>query len=349
MAEADPAPAPRDRRGKERPRIWFKFFAVLIPSLAGFTALTATMLHQERLVVSFSPFAVRFQSPPIYLQEEGHELSGHRYIYDKLLGWKNIPNWSATTRGRPLNINSRGLRDREYPYAKPAGTQRILVLGDSFTWGYGVGDSEIFTEVLEAKLASERLPWEVINTGVSGWGTDQELLFLKSEGHKYSPDIVILALYLGNDWANNTALTQYGFGKPCFADTNLSRVIPPTLQPQSGSEFMKDPKPVEMTMALIHGVNEICQANHASLMLVLFGAYGATPNSAARPFSQSLMPVLARDLKDRNILILDLDRSFAASRIPPEVLFAGNIQSHWNARGHAIVADLILRHLANQL
>ena len=68
---------------------------------------------------------------PTYVQEEGHELTGHRYLFDETYGWQNIPNWKATTIGKPLSINSQGLRDREFDYAKPPGRKRILVLGDS--------------------------------------------------------------------------------------------------------------------------------------------------------------------------------------------------------------------------
>ena len=78
----------------------------------------------------------------IYLQEPGHEKTGHRYLYDPELGWRNIPGWRATTYDRPLVINSKGLRDREYPYEKSDGTRRILVLGDSYAWGYGVRGKE---------------------------------------------------------------------------------------------------------------------------------------------------------------------------------------------------------------
>ena len=49
----------------------------------------------------------------IYVKEKGHEHSGHLYLYDETRGWRNVPNWSATTRGFPLSINSHGLRDRE--------------------------------------------------------------------------------------------------------------------------------------------------------------------------------------------------------------------------------------------
>ena len=65
-----------------------------------------------------------------------------------------------------MRINSRGLRDREYPYAKPAGRKRCLLLGDSYVFGWGVEANETAAKVMEARLAGV----EVINGGCPGWG-----------------------------------------------------------------------------------------------------------------------------------------------------------------------------------
>lgn len=100
-----------------------------------------------------------------------------------------------------FTTNSKGLRDKEYDYRKPPGVQRILILGDSFTWGFGVNDDEIYTEILESMLDST----EVINFGVTGFNIAQEFLYLKKEGIKYEPDIVIVGLAL-NDFFDKDLL-----------------------------------------------------------------------------------------------------------------------------------------------
>ena len=124
------------------------------------------------LVVAAPWLRDRLAPAAIYVQEPGHEITGHRYLYDKTLGWRNIPDWSATTYGHKLTINSLGMRDREYERQKPAGRKRILVLGGSYTWGYGVADGENYTDVLESLLDRENGDdYQVLNTGVSGWGT----------------------------------------------------------------------------------------------------------------------------------------------------------------------------------
>ena len=89
-------------------------------------------------------------------------------------------------------INSHGLRDPERGYETPAGTARILALGDSFVEGYSVSLPETATQVLESALGRAGCPAEVINGGTAGYSTDQELLFYETEGHRYKPRVVVL-------------------------------------------------------------------------------------------------------------------------------------------------------------
>lgn len=124
----------------------------------------------------------------------------------------------------PITINSQGLRDVERSgYAKPANTFRILLLGDSYVEGLRVPLEQTFGKVLERELnaaAPAGLRFEVVSAGVSGWGTDQELLWLRNEGLKYQPDLVLLAFFPGNDFQNNSeALEAANMGsvqKPFF-------------------------------------------------------------------------------------------------------------------------------------
>jgi len=99
--------------------------------------------------------------------------------------------------------NSRGFRDRrEFGYDKPAGTLRVLSLGDSHTQGYEVRQEATFSAVLERYLARRGAGAEVLNAGVSGFSTAEALAFLENEGHKYRPDVVVLGFY-ANDYEDN--------------------------------------------------------------------------------------------------------------------------------------------------
>lgn len=118
-----------------------------------------------------------------------------------------IPNttfWHTSIDGTwEFRANSQGFRDdEEYRYAKPATRLRVLVLGDSHTQGWEVRQSATFSSVLENQLRASGLDAEVLNTGISGFGTAEELMFLKHEGMKYRPDAVVVAFY-GNDFEDN--------------------------------------------------------------------------------------------------------------------------------------------------
>lgn len=142
--------------------------------------------------------------------------------YHPTLGWEKTPGKEGHFRRGDAwiqeTINSKGLRDREYPYAKPENTFRILVLGDSFTEGYDVDIEHLFTEILEMELnrSSNATRFEVINAGTGGYSTDQEYLYFVTEGFQYQPDIVILMMYPTNDVYYNIQPKYGNYFKPLF-------------------------------------------------------------------------------------------------------------------------------------
>ena len=134
--------------------------------------------------------------------------------FDPLLGWALKPGSHAVSHriGEiEYRINSKGLRDDEHEYEKAAGKKRIVIIGDSRTFGYGVRIEKHFTRLLEGYCTET----EVINFGVPGYGVDQELLALKAEGFKYDPDLVIAYVaHYGNHRHMHT--TRWGKNKPKF-------------------------------------------------------------------------------------------------------------------------------------
>jgi hypothetical protein len=125
----------------------------------------------------------------------------------------------------PVQINRHGLRDVEREFTKPAGTFRILVLGDSFVEAMHVPLEATFPRLLEQRLnADGGQPVEVVAAGVSGYGTASELLYFERTGKRYQPDLVVLAFYPGNDVKNNSPVLEDTF-KPVYAsDGTLERI-----------------------------------------------------------------------------------------------------------------------------
>lgn len=91
-------------------------------------------------------------------------------------------------------INADGLRDAVYVRPKPEGVFRVVVLGDSVSFGYGVEEAEAYPQVLEESL-SELLPdfpIEIINLGVGGYNAYNEARLLEGIGRSYEPDLVLV-------------------------------------------------------------------------------------------------------------------------------------------------------------
>jgi lysophospholipase L1-like esterase len=104
-----------------------------------------------------------------------------------------------------VRINALGFRDtRDYSLDKPPGTFRILVLGDSVTFGHGALSETTYPFLLEQELKRWRpdVNWQVWNLGVPGYATSQELSYLREVGPHYRPDLVVVGFY-ANDLAGN--------------------------------------------------------------------------------------------------------------------------------------------------
>jgi hypothetical protein len=159
------------------------------------------------------------------------------YQRDPELGWWHIPGATSDYVGEGqshVTINSLGLRDRDHLLAKPGRCLRIAVLGDSIAEAVGLQREKNFCSVLERSLATcerrNERQVEVINFGVGGYGTAQELLMLRHHIWDYAPDIVVLAFFPGNDITDNSsALTKLAWpeapARPYFNLNNGSLML----------------------------------------------------------------------------------------------------------------------------
>jgi hypothetical protein len=285
------------------------------------------------------------------------------WAYDELLGWAHRPGQE----GRlvhpdfsvEVRISSQGLRDAEYSYERTS-KKRMLVLGDSFGWGFGVEHDEVFSEILERRHPD----WEVINASVSGYGTDQQLLYLDRRGRRFAPDAVLL-LFHNSDFENNTSGVQYWHNKPFFAlDEDrvmlknhpvpgptlkqrldrffigktylLSRLYRPTLgrlawrhpgdRVDRGSYGSVEYKEL-MARRLLGEIHDRCREMEARFLLV----------------SGPLLPRGRETLEDwsrrAGVQHLALDTHLAAAARELSVEFPHD--RHWNPAGHAVVAGAI--------
>jgi hypothetical protein len=140
-----------------------------------------------------------------------------------------------------VKINSDGLRDLEHSKAKPPGSLRIAVLGDSYTEAMQVPLEDTFWKVMESELESCRMLRgrliEAINFGVSGYGTAQELVTLRHQVWDYSPDLVLLAFLSGNDVRNNVRALEQDPMRPYFVYQENALVLDDSFKSTFGWRF----------------------------------------------------------------------------------------------------------------
>jgi hypothetical protein len=145
------------------------------------------------------------------------------YQPDSRLGWRMRPGLAAwfTQEGRSfVRANREGMRDRDHLPDKPEGVYRIVVLGDSYAEALQVEREQAFWARLPGELAAcgfqPGKTIEVLNFGVSGYGTAQEYLMLESTAIRYRPDLVLLQFTNGNDVRNNSFALEPEKERPFF-------------------------------------------------------------------------------------------------------------------------------------
>jgi lysophospholipase L1-like esterase len=151
----------------------------------------------QNLSLSGAVFVLCFLALEVLLRMIGY---GNLEIYapDEKLFWRLKPNQQCFTKvGRkPVRVNSHGTRGPEFSATKPPGTIRILSLGDSRTFGWGLAEEETYSSRLERLLQAhvgDRARIEVINAGVNAWSYPQMLVYFRERGLAFSPDLVVLA------------------------------------------------------------------------------------------------------------------------------------------------------------
>ncbi len=138
------------------------------------------------------------------------------YDPDPHLYWKLRPNQRCFTKvnHEPVRINSLGTRGQEFQPAKPSGTVRLLSLGDSRTFGWGLAEDETYSarlgQMLQEKLGGAKKV-EVINAGVNGWSYAQMLVYFRDIGLSYHPDLVIIGE--ANGWTQFSEKSSPAFVK----------------------------------------------------------------------------------------------------------------------------------------
>lgn len=329
-----------------------------------FTAVVISLV----IVALFAEVTVRLCGPRPVEDEK------YRFCrFDHELGWAPLENVTYAEKEVLVHQNQFGLRAPDDIQLKnTSGRKRVLVLGDSYVWGFGATQEELFTARQVYGTDDE-----LINGGVSGYGTDQEYLFYLREGQKFDVDEVVLAFTLYNDISNNLNSKQYSYLKPYFTlnagqlvlhndhvrDSIVKRfgrtlrrefrvydlcndgvhALIKTLQrkhPDSETVVVSDAdrKGIELTLAILKKLKEAVEARHAKL-LVVFIPYKPRVEQHL-PGNHPFAPLLAEGLTRMGISYREPYPEFLKSAIAGVDPFK-LADTHFNTAGHALFAKFV--------
>lgn len=178
-------------------RIRTKVIVTLLTGLAGFAGAEIAAR-----VLQLGPMPYPLEDGAIVRHSDDPDL-GVELIPGGVLRVQYLNRRREHVREALAVVNSQGFRGPVVPRPKPAGTFRIVCLGDSQTFGNGVGEGESWPAALGAALreAAPDASFDVMNCGVGGYETEQEVAYLEKRLLAYEPDLVILGFFM-----NDTAL-----------------------------------------------------------------------------------------------------------------------------------------------
>lgn len=287
-----------------------------------------------------------------------------RLSENKALGYEMIPRRDADGRpipfeDKPGSVNSWGYRDVEHSVAKAPGVTRILVLGDSITFGLRVERfSDTFPAKLERNLKAAGVSAEVINFGVCGYDTGQELELLKRRGLALQPDVVMVA-YCMNDHVGISddvlvPLLQRARGDAILGKPRLGRflarsafyrlvryrLIPDAARSRSAESMLKSYSRADAVPGALGELSRLQGEHDFRALVVVFPFLDHLDHYAHGSAHGSI-----RGLCEQNGLpVLDLLPAFQSCAGSDTERIAADL-FHPNADGHTCAADAIARHL----
>ena len=283
-----------------------------------------------------------------------YELAGN-YVRDKLadeyLIFRHKPSWQTRYGDVLVTYNERGLRDRPI-LPKGENEYRVLALGDSVTFGWGVDQDKTFAARLESLLQGRlHRPVRVINSGVGGYNTVQEVTYFKQEGITLQPDLVMLT-YVQNDieverrpfdpWAQSSP-----WGKP-FPDLLKTMVgklwlyrlvyhtynhALPKLQAASAQSSPQKGKGWRESMSALGELVAVCEERKIPLILFF---RRSNPRENELLFEDVVRHAPGAPVKDMGQWYKGLDESS---------LVNSKVDGHPNAEGHLVMAE----HMAEDI
>ena len=342
-----------------------------LPPLAAHLLLAFSSCALLSLVIVSTEWLVRWLEPDYLVRTRGIHVSSTYY------GWIGRPLAVAEMGGGRVSLNRLGFRGRELVAPKPGDRTRVVVLGDSIAFGFGVSDEQAFPGILDARDNGV----EAGNFAVQGYGPGQELLVLQRDGLRVDPDMVILAVCLRNDFADAVlpvalynGITPRPYfrlvGKQLLLENPVPRsaaarvvgalsdysqlynrasallTAPP--EPAAASwrqrkqEALRDEDYVlRLTVALLMEMDSICRERGVTFLVATF------PNGVDFAGEPPLHGRFYEQLSRAGIRVVAFRARFNALALKPTDVTLDDT-GHLNPRGHALVAEVLEREIATE-
>lgn len=308
-----------------------------------------------------------------------------RYRRDPNLVFTLRPRQRAFTADKPVTINDHGLRGEPVPYEPAADRMRLLFLGDSIVFGYGVNDVDVVTVRTRDLLLKRGIAAEVINAGVPSYNTEQEITYLAVDGLRYRPKWVVVG-FCWNDIGEKSGvqvdedgwLVNDGVGKPgmlaqlsaspagyairnvlkrsrvAFSAAEGTRALADAWSPNEGTLLRKDVLEGRNTVKVAAGWDRVEKALHRLQALSMREGFGALlvafpiPLKLDHPYPRSGYPGRLEEIaRKEGLPFLDLEPAYQASYLGHDSLFIPYDGDHPNAAGHDLAAGEIVRFLVH--
>jgi hypothetical protein len=297
------------------------------------------------------------------------------HVFSSTLGWTPRKGTSVVVEGRRFSFDADGHRAPRRPRQAGAGT-RVVVLGDSIAFGLDVSDEETFSSVMDARDNGI----EVLNLAVQGYGPGQELMLLLADGLGHSPDVVVLAFCLSNDFADavlpvslydgRTPKPRFGFAgdRLVLDDSSLLRSAAQRTVQWLGDhshlfnrlggslERAQPPSEVHWHARKREALQD--EGNVLRLALALVGRMDEECRRRGIPFLVAAFPSRAtyaarswfvgrflEELEAREIAVVDMAAGFRERGLGPDAVQIDDL-GHLSPLGHAVAGEILEAEVA---
>lgn len=275
------------------------------------------------------------------------------YQHDPACGYLPVPNQNVTRFWKYHNqISAFGMRSAAVTQAKPAGTYRVLFIGDSVTYGTThVDQSQIFTSLLQHDLPGVvHEPVEVLNASTGAWAVDNELGYLRSRG-TFDADAVVFVLNTGDlvqPFNPGTLTSEAGYPdhKPALAMEELwVRYVGPRffrtgMAADAGSTAEKEPDVDHVTPGILQSLSQaqrIATDAGAQFGIVYSPVVGADWKNPA--YGRGL-EMLRQWAQEHQVTLIDMTAAYSTR--PESEVYQDGV--HLRPLGNQIVAQTLTEH-----